>query len=177
MAVWQYDVALVPRAGVIRHHGMIPDELPGFRAVWHPEQEPEREWPNYWADGESPEALAEEISAVLRPCRSWSDNALMFGEEEGHKLELWRGESMTFRFDLRKPDLELLRAVVALAQAHDLLWVSDTLGRPTAPELQHVIKDIQASDAYRFCKDPLGYFKSLPKEARISEPAAGGNAE
>ncbi len=177
MAVWQYDVALVPRAGVIRHHGMIPSELPGYRAIWHPEPESERESPDYWAEGERPEALAEEIGAILPPCRSWSDHALMFGDEEGHKLELWKGESVTFRFDLRKPDLVLLRAVVAFAQAHDLLWVSDTFGRPTSPEFQEVIRDIQASDAYRFCKDPVGYFMSLPKEAKINEPAAGGNTE
>jgi hypothetical protein len=177
VAVWQYDVALVPRAGVIRLHGQIPDELPGFRAVWNPEEELERESPTYWAEGEGPEALADEIGASLHPCPSWSDHALMFGDEKGHKLELWKGESVIFRFDLRKPDMELLRAVVRFAQAHDLLWVSDTFGRPTLPELQPIIRDIQASDAYRFCSDPLAYFESLPKEAKISEPAAGGNAE
>jgi len=36
MAIWQYDIALVPRTGVICEDGIIPDELPGYRAVSNP---------------------------------------------------------------------------------------------------------------------------------------------
>ena len=174
MAVWQYDVALVPKAGIIRHHGSVPDELPGHRAVWNPQDTMDEASPNYWQGAEPPERLAQEIEHILPPIPSWSGKALMFGNGQGHRMEIWLADEIRFRFDLRHFDLDLLRSVVRFARTHGLLWVSDTHGCPIPPELERVIQDIQVSDAYRFCQNPEGYLKALPKEAKVPPlPNAG----
>src|ERR1022692_4794579 len=123
MAVWHYEVALVPRAGIIRHHAGIPEELPGYRAIWNPEEGADEMFPNYWVDS-LPEHLAEEIRGILPQFESWSDDALMFGKNETNRIVIRLGHDLDFRFDLREPDWNLLRWVAEFAQAHDLFWVS-----------------------------------------------------
>jgi hypothetical protein len=174
MAVWQYDIALVPRAGVVRQHGNIPAELPGYRAVWNPESESEQPSPNYWA-GVAPESFSEEIEAILPPCPSWSADALMYGVEDGHTIKIWKGEEITFRFDVRTPDVDLLRSIVDFARRHDLLLVPDTKGQPFEPSLEAIIEDLRSSDACGFCKDPESYLRSLEMR-QDSEPGAAGNS-
>lgn len=159
----------------MRQHGEIPDELPGYRAVWDPETGAAEDAPNYWRGSPPPETLASEIGRMLPQCKSWSEKALMFGDEDGNTARIWLGEELEFRFDLRRPDLDLLRAVVGLAASHSLLWVSDRIGGPLPPDLDKVLLDIQASDAYHFCRDPQAYLKSLPKEARLGEQGASPN--
>jgi hypothetical protein len=167
MAVWQYDLALVPRTGIIRLHGEIPKELPGHRAVWQPETGLNEVFPNYWEGLKPPESLRSEISRLLPPLESWSDRALMFGEKRGNLIKLWLGEALYLSFDLRRLDLDLLRAVIELAKEQDLLWVSDTLGQPIVADLERVLQDMQSSDAHRFCKDREAYLKAPPPEARV----------
>lgn len=167
MAVWQYDVSLLPRGGVIRHHGKVPDELPGYRAVWCPEEGLEEVYPNYWTGIEPPESLVRDLACLMPALRSWSEDAVMFGKEDGNKMEVWLGESLKFRFDMRNPDFKLLRAVVTFAQCHDLLWVSDTFGRPLLPDFEPVFQDLMTSDAYQFCLDPEAYLRSLPKKQKV----------
>ncbi|MCI0536247.1 MAG: hypothetical protein L0Z50_13555 [Verrucomicrobiales bacterium] len=161
MAIWQYDIGLVPRLGVIRLHGIIPAELPGYRAVWNPEEGAEKPLPNYWDDGLPPASLAGEIAAMLPVGSSWSADALMYGAEDSHCVKIWKTDGITFRFDLRRPDLSLLRSIVDFADRHGLLLVPDTRGQPMEPSFEGIIADMRTSDAYRFCKDPEAYLRSL----------------
>jgi hypothetical protein len=165
MAVWHYKGSLVPRAGILRHHGLIPEELPGYRGVWNPEEEPDTPDLNYWVTG-SPQDLELEIEAMLPLFPSWSSNARMYGENSTDRLIVWLGDGLSFRFDLRQPNLDLLRRVAEMAKRHDLLWVSENLGRPIDSEFKLLLEDIMQSNAYRFCKGPKEYLLSLPKAAR-----------
>jgi hypothetical protein len=160
MAVWQYKGALVPRAGIIKLHGHIPEELPGYRGLWKAEFETDDVYPNYW-QGEGAERFAGELASMLPAGTHWSDRALLFGDLEGNRVEIWQGDELAFRFDLREPNLELLRAMIDFANRHDLLWVSEQTGRPMAPTFAEVLTDVQKSDAYQFCKEPVAYLRSL----------------
>lgn len=164
MAIWQYDITLVPRAAVLRQHGTIPSELPGYRAVWNPEDVMNESYPNYWRGFMPPESFSAEIESLLSPSQSWSQDALMYGTEDGNTIKIWRGADITVRLDVRSPDLELLRAIIEFADKHNLLLVSDTRGQPLEPSFESVIEDIRSSSAYRFCKDPMGYIERLKDE-------------
>lgn len=172
MAVWQYDIALVPRSGVIREHGIIPDELPGYRAVWNPQDQVDQAFPNYWEGGIAPESLSGEVEAFLPMTSSWSADAVMYGDAVSHRIEIWRRDSIKFRFDVRRPDLHLLQYVVDFARRHDLLMVPDSAGHPMEPSFDRIIADIRGSDAYSFCKDPDGFLNSLKN--RLSEQNGAG---
>lgn len=150
----------MPRAGIMKVHGHIPEELSGYRGLWNPACEAEEVYPNYWQE-EGPERFAGEVGSMLPAGTHWSDSALLFGDMEGNRAEIWQGDEFEFRFDLREPNLELIRIVVDFANRHDLLWVSERRGRPMAPTLTEVLTDVQKSDAYQFCKDPVAYLRSL----------------
>src|SRR5688572_20331364 len=152
MAVWQYKGSLAPRAGIIKLHGNIPEELPGYRGLWEPEPLTDEVYPNYW-QAESPKMFASELAALLPAGIHWSERALLFGDMQGDRVDIW-DDDFAFRFDLRTPNMELLRAMTDFANRHDLLWVSENMGRPT-PTFAEVLTDIQKSGAYQFCKEPI----------------------
>jgi hypothetical protein len=159
MAVWQYKGSLVPRAGIINLHRNIPEELPGYRGVWEPELQGDEVYPNYW-QGDSPKRFVGEVASMLPAGTHWSDRALLFGDMQGDRVDIW-DDDFTFRFDLRTPDLELLRAMIDFANRHNLLWISENQGRPIAPTFAEVLTDVQTSGAYQFCKEPIAYLMSL----------------
>lgn len=148
MARWQYDVMLVPRAGVIRRCGGIPDEIPGCRTVWREGDAEDESSPDYWEGGPSPGSLEAGIGALLPAAESWCAEARMYGDGDGHRIEIWRcGGGIRFRYDVRDPDPGLLQAVLDLARWHDLLVVSETSGRPVEPSVGAVLADIRTTRA------------------------------
>ena len=150
----------------------MPQELPEYRAVWNPEDDLDSKPVNYWEGLPLPETLSSEVENLLPSTRSWSSAALMYGVEDGNRIEIWKGESIRLRFDLRTPNITLLRAVVALAQENDLIVVSDTQGKPMQADLHVILEDIRHSDAYRFCVNPLEFLRGLTKD-KSSEQEAG----
>ena len=75
----------------------------------------EIEEPHWWRDVEIPSNLVEQISNIMPPRNSWSDEALMFGEKRTNDFEIWydKGEvdAIYFRLDLRDTDLEVLSQI------------------------------------------------------------------
>ena len=140
MAIWQYKGSLVPRAGILKLHGHIPEALPGCRGLWEPELKADEVYPNYWK-AESPKVFASELATLLPSGTHWSDRALLFGDMRGDRVEIW-DEDLQFRFDLRTPNLELLPAMIDFAIRHDVLWVSENMGRPIAPTFAEVLTDV-----------------------------------
>src|SRR5262245_32241226 len=88
MAIWQLTFHLVPREAVEQLHGPTAIALAAFRPVDLETYDENAESPNYWA-GRSPRSYTEAVEALLPPRKSWSPDALMFGDEEGDGIELW----------------------------------------------------------------------------------------
>jgi len=164
MAVWQYKFTMVPQAGIESVHGCIPDCVESFRGVWDDEGfDPEAELPNYWQGVAPPENFSDDFRSLLPERESWSDDALMFGISGGDQVELWKGDNISVRMDLRAPNRELLDSILNLAAREQLMIVPLEHGRPLLPIEPLVIEDIQGSDAYSFVEDPRGFLTSLNK--------------
>jgi hypothetical protein len=86
MAIWQFTFHLMPREAVERLHGPTAIVLAEF-SVDLEAYDANAELPNYWA-GRSPRSYAEAVEALLPSRKSWTPNALMFGDEEGDDIQL-----------------------------------------------------------------------------------------
>src|SRR4026209_2688999 len=109
MAIWEFQVSLVPKAGIERIHGSVPSSLPDYQAA-DPEALPDEatDFPNYWESLDPRPTLDSTISAVLASLESWTPEAQMYGVDNGNRVEVW-SDDVNFRMDLRNPDLRLAR--------------------------------------------------------------------
>ena len=154
MAIWQYDFLLIPEFGMIQYHGVVPERIDTLFS------DVEEEAPDYWEQFDQRERIEKEASILLGDLKSWSEEAKMFGTEDGNKIESWDDEILC-RFDLRTPDMEVLESILRIAQKMNCRIVSSSSHRVIEPELKEVCLDIKESPSYRFCKDPRGYLETL----------------
>jgi hypothetical protein len=153
VAIWQFTFHLVPREAVEQLHGPTAIVLAAFSQVDLETCDENAEPPNYWA-GRSPRSYAEAVEALLPPRKSWSPNALMFGDEEGDGIELW-DDDVRVRLDIRLFNAPLARAIVSLAAAKDLKLVMAQTGRLILPSYDKLAHEIAQSRALEFALDPV----------------------
>ena len=139
----------------------MPDVLPHYRASFEPRElsNEETEAVDYWVGLDPRQLFPTRLAEVLVPCKSWSEEALMFGDEEGNDAQVWN-DSVYFRIDMRSPDLVLVDSLVNIARDLDCFMVFDD-GRPVEPELNVFIDAMKNSPAVRFVHDPVGFLRGL----------------
>lgn len=123
---WLFGSSLVPREAVEQLHGPTAIALAAFRPVDLETYDENAESPNY-CSGRSPRSYPEAVEALLPPRKSWSPDALMFGDEEGDGIELW-DDGVRVRLDMRQFNEPFARAIVSLAAANDLKLVMARTG-------------------------------------------------
>jgi len=162
MAIWQLTFHLVPREAVEQLHGPTAIALAAFRPVDLETYDENAESPNYWA-GRSPHSYAKAVEALLPPRKSWSPDALMFGDEEGDGIELW-DDGVRVRLDMRQFNEPFARAIVNLAAANDLKLVMARTGRLILPSYDALAREIAQSLALRFVLDPGGTLELIGRD-------------
>jgi hypothetical protein len=162
MAIWQFTFYLVPHETVEQLHGPNAITLAAFRGVDLETYDENAERPNYWA-GRSPRSYAEAVEALLPPRKSWSPDALMFGDDEGDGIELW-DDDIRIRLDIRQFNEPLAHAIVSLAAANDLKLVMNGTGRLIPPAYDKLTREIAQSRALRFVLDPGGTLDMIGRE-------------
>ena len=159
MAVWQFAFALAPREGVKRVHGSVPKHIPDHTVDFgnSPEEIDLDQEPNYW-EPIDPRTFAAEIKTILPPTKSWSPDALMFGDDKVHDIDLWQ-DDVRVRFDLRAIELPLIQNVTSFARKHDLLVIVLESGKILEPEVNMLVDHIKGSQAARFVTRPKRIFR------------------
>ena len=164
MAVWQYRGELIPEFWLIEKHGVLPATLDDYCMTEDMDLD-SLEDPTYWLESHVPVDVLDRVRAILPQANSWSKDALMFGDEKSTDLAIWYHgkeiEMIYFRWDLRDPDLEVLAQIVRLAKRLGSVIVSGDRGTVVEADLGAVLRDVQASSAYRFCRDPEGFLRGL----------------
>ncbi|MEM9668671.1 MAG: hypothetical protein AAF950_07065 [Pseudomonadota bacterium] len=163
MAVWQFTFHYVERLAVEKLDGPDAIVLSAFRPVDLEPFDIDAETTSYWKD-RSPYSYAKVMKSMLPPRTSWSDDALMFGEENGDSVELW-DDDVRIRLDIRSYNEPLVRQLVELAAADDLKLAMSETGRVIAPTYEKLIREIKNSRAMKFILDPKGLFDMIAKES------------
>ena len=156
MAVWQFNFALIPRAGIVRVHGCLVDSLDEYRGSFAPEV---RDFPNYWV-GTERSAECGAIAEILPPMESWSADARMFGTEDGDRIQVWP-DDISCDVDVRNFRGDYLEKLLRFAATNDLVVVLKDGGEVLEPDIGLMIERIRSSRAFAFCDDPVGYLKGL----------------
>jgi hypothetical protein len=162
MAIWQFTFHWVRRSIVENLHGVDVIVLDAFRSIDFEEWEEESEMPNYWR-GQSPHDYQNMLSSLLQPRESWSQDALMFGEEKGDSIELW-DDDVRIRLDIREYNQSLAQSLVGIAAADDLQLVMSGTGRLIPPSYEKLRREIENSRAFKYVTDPEGTLRMLSKE-------------
>ena len=155
MATWQYDFYLIPRQSAVKNlgraHGLVDREV--FNAT------------DWWSDHRLPAAYDQEFSRMLSSegaelvsgIRTW-------GTPDGNRIDVLiesdRECEVLVRADLRSPDVEFLRRILALASQHGCVLLTEDL-RLIEPDLQTLASQASQSPAAEFVSDPAGFLTKL----------------
>ncbi|MES1201006.1 MAG: hypothetical protein ABUS57_06110 [Pseudomonadota bacterium] len=162
MAIWQFTFYWVPRDAVEKLHGADALVLASFAPVDIETWDENAETPNYWL-GRNPKSYGPAIEALLPSRKSWSADALMFGDEEGDGVELW-DDDVRLRLDIRQFNEPLARALVSLAARDDLKLAMGQTGRLIPPTYDKLAREISNSLALKFALDPVGTLRMIGRE-------------
>lgn len=154
MAVWQFQIELVPRAVAEANSlraGMVLTEEQRESIVW-------------WRDRRLPVTLLRDVEKMLPSGRAWSKDLEVRGSLDTSCLTILReGESLVevhFRFDVREVSIELLETAVQFSR--DLqCWLITDDGKVIEPALAKLKEEIRESSAFQFVKDPLSFISRL----------------
>lgn len=183
MAIWQFQLVVIPKKGVLEKFGEIPDtvEIDYEERTEHfhlkkeglIEEEDEfkdaltQDW---WSSTDlQPIEIIHQIDKKVRRANygrdtfvNWKFNngkvdndASMSINEETGKIEIIR-----FRADLREDELKFLREMIELAENYDWLLM-DMKGNLVEPKFREVAKLIKNSNSYKFLKDPLKFLTDV----------------
>ena len=104
------------------------------------------------------------IDGMLVRRKSWSENLVLWGEENGNRIDIFLEEgkiaNVNARIDLRQPSvafLELLLKIARYCGAH--FRTEDELDIPA--EKERILEAIRHSEAFRFVSDPQRFFEEL----------------
>lgn len=158
MAVWQYEMLLLPKEAVTKHFAGIPPCL-DCRDL---------EGSEWWSDKSSPSDYVETLGRFLRLSESWSRDVQVWGEQDGNRFQVVKQHGkvveMAAFIDIRRLDMRFVESVVAFAvHCNCLILLEDmTLLEPNACEL---LSRIKGSKSAHFVNNPEGFLERLKQRS------------
>ena len=183
MAIWQFQMVIIPRKGILEKFGKIPESL---------EIDYEERTEHYYLkkeglieeDDEFKDALTQDwwSSTKLQPIEivhqidkkvkranygrdtfvNWKFNNGKVDNDASMSINEKTGqiEEIRFRGDLREEKLKFLKEMIAMAEKYDWLLM-DMKGNLVQPKFNEVAKLIKISNSFKFLKDPLKFLTDL----------------
>jgi hypothetical protein len=153
MALWQFNVALLPQSW-LDGGGDVIDLFgeEGFESV--------AAWRGY-----DEIRLQNSLDEILSRGKSWHPELTLWGSNDSDDIQLWRdaGEvvSVQVRFDLRKPNMALFGEVVDITRALRLAILVLATRRILPADIGDLIRAAAESDAAHFVVDPASFLSDL----------------
>lgn len=173
MAIWHFDVYLVPRKGIERLHSSLEGVLGSYKSTndddpsWQLETEDNpinKDYPNYWYGLLPKEERAKFLGPTFNRTDSWSEEALMFVSEGGSRLGFWDDE-IHCQIDVRNLEQKVVENVLELARALDCVLVLSEAQAVIPPDVLLLQQQIEASTARAFSSDPKGTLARLLRKS------------
>jgi hypothetical protein len=174
MAIWHFEVILVPTVGILRLHKELPPLLEDLIAVNAEDVEIERRVENYWEGLSVPVEVTTRIERVLPRMPSWSPKAAMYGSADGSIIKIWK-DHFSCRIDARQPVDSLIVLITEIAVQMDCKIIPVETGQLLDPEFNDIAGALKNSTAYRFSQDPKGTLKSMLDENEEIDPSRDDN--
>ncbi len=158
MAIWQFDIALVPETALAADpdlfvHSVTPEGVE--TAAW-------------WSSISVPSDLESRLGEILPKGDSWSDELSVWGTDDGHRIDLWligdAIESLAVRIDAREDASDFVKAVCAFAQSMQCRFYGYESRAEIEPTTAALHAAIQVSDATKFARDPRGFLTEVAEK-------------
>jgi hypothetical protein len=164
MAIWQCDIQLIPNSFVNNspHDVEIILDDEGFLDTtnWWSNHQPDKTWLHL---------IAQEFPVY----KSWSDEILMWGKEEGILFQVCVTgsiiEEIGVRIDARHLDTDKIKKMIEVIkrlQCHIYFMETQAIIPPVYEEF---IKNLKSSRAVAFVKDPRGCLENIDKDRRTEQ--------
>ena len=185
MAIWQYNISIIPKESVLQKHGEVPNKLIINHEAW------EKYWDNY-TEGKEPNfedaktinwwkktnisvtELSKDIDTII-PRANWGSKSSINwkgnteNNEDNDASLIFNSvtneiEEMTIRIDLRDPDKfpQFLESLCSILKKRNLLLM-DLKGNLMEPSVFKISKHLLDSNAIKFLIDPEDFLNSLQK--------------
>lgn len=154
MALWQWDIWLVPRRALVERLSVVPShmDLDWFESV------------DWWA-GASEEDLISFFNSVL-PVQDtpWAaKNTRRWGTDDGDEIMLVvdKGliKNISIRIDLRSLNTKFLNSLITFAEVNDFIFYTLESRKFVEPVLGNIFDEIKNSRKVKFLQDPIGFFE------------------
>ena len=186
MAIWQFQMVMIPRKGILEKFGEIPETLEVDYKVrtehYHLKKEglieEEDEFKDtltqdWWSSTVlQPIEIIHQIDKKVRRADYGTDTFLNWKFNNGKvdndasmsiNEQTGKIEKIRFRGDLREEELKFLREMIEMAEEYDWLLM-DMQDNLVEPKFKEVAKLIKFSNSFKFLEDPLKFLTELGDE-------------
>lgn len=153
MAVWQWDVWLVPE-NEVSHRFPIPPaflEMEWFESV------------NWWRDLEESKLIRSFDKLLPVFPMPWAENTYGWGSEDGDRITLVIENDIvadiSVRITLAQLNLDFVSHLVSFAKAEQMLFYPVESNRFIQPDLSLLLSEMRSSRKWTFVRDPERFFK------------------
>ena len=183
MAIYQFYLAVIPRKGLLEKYEQVPNQLEvdlNARTKYNQlkmdglleesDQFTDALTKDWWNTIEIlPIEIIHEIDKLVKRANYSSDNYIywkFYSRKVDNDANLainsttGKIEQLTFRADLREPELKFLKGMIELGKKYEWLFL-DIKGNLSEPDLKSVGQLAKRSNAYKFLSDPEKYLKEL----------------
>ena len=187
MAVWQYQLNIIPKSGIIEKYGEVPNKL--FID--------EKGWKDYWDNVKFDNGFPDPEFEDARTIKWWKNTVLNIQEtanqidnlvkrgdwSNGKDFIGWKGDSakeedndchiafdektlviseFQFRTDLRNIEKarSFMQGILDICAENNLL-VMNTDGLLYEPEIELIFEDIKKSNAVKFLTNPVKFIEEI----------------
>ncbi len=158
MALWQFDVRVVPRAALENATGDVPLTMSQSEYL-----NKDHDWSEYG----TLEGLAETLSETLKTRKTWSADIKGWGEEDGDRVDIYYHsnvpESWSVRFDMRSLDHPFTIKIVDLAADYNAVFVTQER-YVISPSYSKLLARMQRSSSFKFVENPEKFFNQIDKQ-------------
>lgn len=121
MAIWQCELFILPKSDT---YDLQYDRQYGNIKLFEDDK--------YWKKAKIKKEIFSEISRLLKPEKSWSNEIDLYGSENGNRLEVFFDtnniiESVTFRIDFRSKYEAVLRGIISLCEKNGFCIIDGSL--------------------------------------------------
>jgi hypothetical protein len=123
MAIWQYNFIVIPKSVFDRKDGSLENYL---------DAEGFLDDESCWLFEPVEVDFFEEMKKVLPENKSWSNDIILFGNQDSNRLEVYKNESnqvisVSFRIDYTTEYEDILRSIIRFIELNDLAILDENL--------------------------------------------------
>lgn len=161
MALWQLKIEVAPSERVGGRSQIDRTEF--AKAAW-------------WSDRQPPADFRERLASLLPPIKSWHEDLLWFGDEQGDRIDVWveegRVESISVRVDCRKANPHFVRNLLRMAQDWSCSLIELRYLKRLPTVLAEFVIAVAESPSCRFMEDPAHGLPKLAAEVHEADDSA-----